>query len=190
MLKKLSGGDLINFEYKNKTPFNDKNYAKILIATNNLPATTDKTIGFYRRWVIIDFPNQFNEKTDILSEIPEEEYHNLANQLVGVLMDLVTKREFDMEGTIDERMKKYEDHSNPLERFIRENTIEDFNSHIFKWEFEERLISWCKDNRFRELNPVAIGKRMKQMGIENKLIRVHDLENSKQWRAWVGLKWR
>ena len=48
-LKKLSGGDLIGFEYKNKDPFEEINYAKIIIATNNLPTTTDKTIGFYRR---------------------------------------------------------------------------------------------------------------------------------------------
>ena len=67
--KKLSGGDLIGFEYKNKTPFEDKNYAKIIIATNNLPTTTDKTLGFYRRWYIIDFPNIFSERKDILLEI-------------------------------------------------------------------------------------------------------------------------
>ena len=60
MLKKLSGGDLIGFEYKRKDPFEDKNYAKITISTNNLPSTSDKTIGFYRRWLIIDFPITFS----------------------------------------------------------------------------------------------------------------------------------
>ena len=77
-LKKLTGGDLIGFEYKNKNPFEAKNYAKILIATNSLPTTSDKTLGFYRRWMIIDFPNQFSEKKDILKDIPEEEYESLA----------------------------------------------------------------------------------------------------------------
>ncbi len=76
ILKKLTGGDVIGFEYKNKNPFEDHNYAKIIIATNNLPTTTDKTIGFYRRWCIIDFPNSFSEKKDILKDITEEEYNN------------------------------------------------------------------------------------------------------------------
>jgi len=71
ILKKLTGGDLIGFEYKNKNPFSEKNYAKILIATNSLPTTTDKTLGFYRRWLIIDFPNQFTEQKNILADIPE-----------------------------------------------------------------------------------------------------------------------
>jgi len=71
-----------------------KNYAKILIATNNLPTTTDKTIGFYRRWLIIDFPNQFSEKKDILADIPNEEYNSLALKCVGILKDLLMKRAF------------------------------------------------------------------------------------------------
>lgn len=190
ILKRLTGGDLVSFEYKNKNPFDERNYAKILIATNNLPTTTDKTIGFYRRWVIIDFPNQFTEKKDILSEIPEQEYNNLSNQLVKLLMDVLSKRQFTNEGTIEERQQKYEDHSNPLEKFLKENTIEDFNSNIFKWEFSERLNAWCKDNRFREITDVSIGKKMKQIGIENKLISSGQFGDNKQWRAWIGLKWK
>jgi putative DNA primase/helicase len=62
IIKRLTGGDLIGFEYKNKTPFDDNNYAKILIATNNLPATNDKSIGFYRRWLIVDFKNKLKKK--------------------------------------------------------------------------------------------------------------------------------
>jgi phage/plasmid-associated DNA primase len=44
ILKKLTGGDTVGFEYKNKNPFEDKNYAKILISTNNLPSTTENEI--------------------------------------------------------------------------------------------------------------------------------------------------
>jgi P4 family phage/plasmid primase-like protien len=107
MLKKLTGGDIIGFEYKNKTPFEDYNYAKILIATNNLPSTTDKTLGFYRRWCIIDFPNKFSEKKDILKDIPEEEYKNLATNCIITLNKLLKEREFTNEGTIEERAEKY-----------------------------------------------------------------------------------
>jgi P4 family phage/plasmid primase-like protien len=187
-LKKLSGNDLIGFEYKNKNPFDDKNYAKILIATNNLPTTTDKTIGFYRRWLIIDFPNKFSEKKDILSDIPETEYENLSMQLVGILIDLIKNREFSNEGSIEDRQKKYEDHSNPLEKFMREFVVEDYESHIWKWEFEQKLNDWCKENRFRELSDVVIGKKMKELGILQQQITNPD--NMKKWRGWVGLAWK
>ena len=79
-LKALTGKDLVSIEYKNKGAFDAVNYAKIVIATNSLPETHDKTDGFYRRWVIIDFKNRFSEKRDILSEIPDEEYKALLER--------------------------------------------------------------------------------------------------------------
>ena len=111
IIKKLTGQDTIGFEYKNKDLFDDYNYAKILIATNNLPTTTDKTTGFYRRWLIIDFPNQFSEQKDILADIPEEEYNALAAKCVYLLKELLKIREFHNEGDIEMRKKRYEDRS-------------------------------------------------------------------------------
>ena len=193
ILKKLSGGDLIGFEYKRKDPFEEINYAKIIIATNNLPTTTDKTIGFYRRWMIIDFPNQFGEKKDILEDIPEEEYEILAVKCLGILKDLLDEREFHKEGTIEERQKRYEDHSDPLEKFLSEFTEDEPNEHIFKWEFEKNLSEWCTENKFRKMSEVAIGKKMKEKGIEQGKVTANWDENNgttKQIRAWLGIKWR
>jgi len=189
-LKKLSGGDLIGFEYKNKDPFEEINYAKIIIATNNLPTTTDKTIGFYRRWMIIDFPNQFSEKKDILSEIPEEEYKALAVKCSFILRDLLTDRKFTNEGSIEDRMKAYEDKSNPLEKFMRENINESHDGYIWKWEFSKKLNEFCKENRFREISDISIGKKMKELGITQAHKSAEIYGENKQWRAWIGLKWR
>jgi putative DNA primase/helicase len=59
LLKRLVGGDLIGFEKKGKDPFDDYNYAKIMINSNSMPMSQDESDGFYRRWLIIDFPNEF-----------------------------------------------------------------------------------------------------------------------------------
>lgn len=196
MLKKLTGNDDIGFEYKNKNPFHDKNYAKILISTNNLPATSDKTIGFYRRWLIIDFPNQFSEKKDILGDIPEEEYENLATKCIGLLMDLLTRREFHKEGSIEERMEKYESKSNFLEKFmelyVNQDTTDGF---ITKADFYKTFIGWCKENRHREVAERTLGIKMKKLGIEEGKMYIdwHEKGGSvskKQARAWLGIKWK
>ena len=191
ILKKLTGGDTIGFEYKNKNPFQDINYAKILIATNNLPTTTDKTIGFYRRWLIVDFSNQFSEKKNILDEIPEEEYNNLATNCITILNSLLKERDFTNEGTIDERMKKFEDKSDPLEKFMKEFTIEDSDGSIWKFEFEKKLNEWCKENRFRTLSEIIIGKKMRVKGIEQIQKQADWLMDGvyKKLRAWSGIKW-
>jgi len=192
ILKKLTGRDLIGFEYKNKNPFEDYNYAKILIATNNLPTTTDKTLGFYRRWLIIDFPNRFSEKNDILSTIPNEEYECLALKLTYILKELLEKREFHNEGSIEERTKKYEDRSNPVEKFVREFIVESHGDYITKADFFKKLNRWLKENRFREMADNTIGKKMKELGYEAMRRYFNWLYDGKggQLQVWNNIKWR
>lgn len=119
LLKKLTGGDMIGFELKGKNPFDDVNYAKIIIASNSLPSSDDTSEGFYRRWVIIDFPNQFPEGKDILETIPEQEYNNLARKCINILPGLLKEGAFTNQGDISERKDKYIMASNPLPIFIK-----------------------------------------------------------------------
>lgn len=195
VLKKLTGQDLIGFEYKNKVPFESTNYAKILIATNNLPATTDKTIGFYRRWLIIDFPNRFDEGQDILASIPQSEYSNLASKCLTLLPTLLQRRTFTNEGSIEERLKKYEEKSNPFDKFWNEHIEEEPNSNISKRDFAEKLERWCKENRFRSMSDVTISKHMKDKGIETfrKTMEWIDVPYNKEkprYFTWGGIKWK
>lgn len=193
ILKKLSGGDLIGFEYKNKDPFEEINYAKILIATNNLPSTTDKTIGFYRRWSIIDFPNQFSEKKDILAEIPEEEYNNLASKSLFKVKQIIQNRSFSKEGSIEERKKNYESHSNPIKKFIEENyKIGNESDFETKSGFHRKLNDWLKENKHREMSEMAVSKWMKKNGFEDGRDYIDWYEHGKidkrRVRVWFGLK--
>jgi len=192
IIKKLTGQDLIGFEYKNKDPFEDENYAKIIIATNNLPATTDKTAGFYRRWLIIDFPNKFSEEKDILEEIPEEEYESLALKSCFILKDLLERRKFTNEGTIKERAEKYEAKSNFLEEFIKKFTEEDPDGYITKADFYKQFTAWCKENRHRILSETSLGLKMKERGIESSTKYFDWLHDGKggNARIWAGIKWK
>ncbi len=191
IIKKLVGRDLIGFEFKNKTPFEDWNYAKIIISTNNLPTTTDKTIGFYRRWMIIDFPNRFDEKKDVLATIPEEEYNALAKKCLLILKDLLKVREFHKEGTIEDRMEKYEAKSNFLAQFIKENVAEDLSGYVTCAAFYKKFCAWSKVNRHREMSETAIGLSMKRLGYLQERKHFDWLFDGKggQARVWGGIKW-
>ena len=103
------------------------------------------------------------------------------------MKDLLEKREFTNEGSIEERVKKYEDKSNPLGKFLKEFTIEDTEDYIFKKNFATKLNDWCKQNRFRNISDVEIGKKMKQLGISHGL-RSADWTGGKRYPAWLGVK--
>jgi|TARA_R100000049_G_C1956896_1_gene114704 P4 family phage/plasmid primase-like protien len=191
-LKKLTGQDVIGFEYKNKNPFDDLNYAKILIATNSLPTTSDKTVGFYRRWLIIDFPNQFNEVKDILATIPDEEYQCLAVRSMLILRELLDEKKFHNEGDIEARMKKFEEKSDFLKKFISDYLIEQIGEHITKNDFKKQFDAWCIENRHRVLAPNSLSMKMKTHGIVGGKKYFDWLYDGKggQARVWEDVKWK
>ena len=190
MLKKLTGQDLIGYEYKNKDLFEDMNYAKIMLSTNNLPPTTDKTIGFYRRWLIIDFPNMFDEGKNIEENIPDMEFENLAKKSIKVLKEVLEYGKFTSEGTIGERAKKYEDLSNPFDKFWTENVKEDANESIGKRAFKERLDRWCKENKFRILSDGTIANKMKELKVYDGYQSFYNEKGERiRYWAWNGIKW-
>lgn len=192
IIKKLTGQDVIGFEYKNRDLFEDNNYAKIMIATNNLPTTTDKTLGFYRRWCIVDFPNRFTEEKDILDDIPEEEYEALALRSLGILKDLMIKRKFHNEGNLEQRQEKYEAKSDFLQKFIDDFIDEDLDSYITKADFFRKFSEWCIENRHRHMSETSLGLKMKERGIESGKKHFEWLHDGKggQARIWLGIRWK
>ena len=193
VLKDLTGGDSIKFEYKYAIDsLNENNYAKLLISTNNLPPTSDKSQGYYRRWLIVDFPNVFPEKRDVLAEIPKEEYGNLARKCVLKLKELLIKREFSNEGTIEERQFRYEDRSNPIEKFLREFTIENYEGFIWKHDFEEKLNQWCKEKGVRAISTKTISQKMREHNIieEKREAAWANKGIGGRIRCWAGISWK
>jgi len=166
LLKRLAGGDTIGYEFKNKDPFDDYNYAKIIIATNSLPITTDKTRGFYRRWLIVDFPNEFNEKKDVLAEIPSEEYNNLSKKCIEILKELMVRREFSNEGTISERQKRYEERSNPVAQFIKEKCVRNLNEKAPLFQFYDEFMVFSNQRGHRLMTKREVSRTLRNEGFE------------------------
>lgn len=120
-IKRLVGGDKIRFEKKNKDSFDDYNYAKIVISSNSLPSSKDTTDGFYRRWFIMPFENEFEEiGREIWLDVPDEEYKSLAKKVTEILPNLLGCGVFKGQGTIEQRKKNYLSVSNPMTQFIND----------------------------------------------------------------------
>ncbi len=183
-LKKLSGEDMVRAEFKGKNGFDFRNYAKLIMATNSLPPTADKTIGFYRRWKIIKFPNKFDKETDILINVLEEEYKNLSLKCFKIVKKLWKKRVFVNDGTFETRKKDYEEESNPLMKHIKEEYLRDINGEIFFQEFFEGLNFYLEERGYRTLSAIAVSKQLKVEGFDIKTLS----RENKNGRFIIGIK--
>ncbi len=186
LIKRLTGQDPVSFEFKRKDPIDGVNYSKILIATNGLPNTEDQSDGFYRRWCIVEFPNKFKGKKDILDDIPNEEYRNLARKSIRILKELLEKRKFHKEGEVRDRKKKYEELSNPVSKFIEEMCKKEGEIPFFK--FYKEVSNFIENKNYRQMSKIEISKILSREGFEVKTKKVKKA-NGKQttWKMVMGL---
>lgn len=166
-IKKLSGEDKMRYEFKGKGAFSDDSITTCIIATNSLPTTPDKSLGFYRRWLIIDFPHQFSVKRDLIGEIPDQEFKNLGRVCLELLKEMYETNSFENEGELNQRMDKYEERSNPIIRFIETECNEDFTKKIELREFCNRFNEYLKARHLRIKSAKQIGKMLKEEGFEH-----------------------
>ena len=193
LLKQLSGEDLIRFEFKGKTPFSQKSTTTCFIATNSLPVTPDRSNGFYRRNLIIDFPNVFSVGKDIVGDIPDVEYQNFAKKSLRILKELHANGKFTNGGSIEDRKVRYEERSNPIVHFIQTRCTESPEDYQVYSMFLKKFQDYLKDNRLRPMSSIQTSKALKLEGydIKNKHIiqnRGTPEENDTHVTCIYGLK--
>lgn len=151
VFKSLTGEDLVNAQKKFKGSFDFRNYAKFLFSANKLPRSPDKTYAFYRRWILISFPNTFEgKKCDpyILEKITtQEELSGLLNWVLEGLQRLLKNGEFSYNKTVEEIAEQYETLSDPVYAFVKEFLIQEINGAILKEDVWEEYVKWCRGKK-------------------------------------------
>ncbi len=190
-VKKLSGADTITIRRMYKDPYNRKLFTKQIYSTNKMPIVKEKTNAWYRRVYLIKFANIMDQsKRDnfLLGKLTtEKEMQGLAFKCLQVLKEL-HENDFIFTWDIDERKMSslYEELSNPILMFIKENCVEGRDTWVFKWEFEERLNNWLKNNHFPTSAKTEINRYMRDKYNESNR---SSFNGGKIYRVWVGLRW-
>lgn len=80
-LKTLISGDLIQIDRKYRDPLSLRPSAKWIVSANQIPAISDQSVGFWRRWHVVPFPIHIpdtEQRPTLAREI-------IATELSGVL---------------------------------------------------------------------------------------------------------
>ena len=151
--KFTSGLDSIDAENKYQNPFRFHNKAKLVFSANNIPEGK-KDKAYYRRWVLIEFPNNFEgenaDKSLIMKLQTPEELSYFLNLVLDGLKRLRENEKFSNEKAIEATQKEYELNSNPIAAFMEECTQisnEDCDATILYLEYVEWCNSCGKDHR-------------------------------------------
>ncbi|HIC90540.1 MAG TPA: hypothetical protein EYP21_00450 [Syntrophaceae bacterium] len=122
--KAIVSGDPITAEKKYLKPFTFEPFTKLIFSTNKLPQIQDISHAFFRRWLIVQFPNTFEgDKKDpgLLSQLTtQHELEGLLLLAIEGLNSLYEAEDFAESQGMRDMREEYERMNNPVSVFIDE----------------------------------------------------------------------
>jgi P4 family phage/plasmid primase-like protien len=126
LIKRWTGGDIIQFEAKFRQAFSAVPTAKLAILTNELPRFADRSDGIWRRMRIVKFEIQFkgDMKDPVLAKkIIATELSGIFNWAVSGLRRLRTLKEFPESDKAASAKVDYRNDVNSARAFLASETI-------------------------------------------------------------------
>ncbi|MFH1326670.1 MAG: phage/plasmid primase, P4 family [archaeon] len=199
VFKQLTGDDSIDGERKFKDNFSFLNYAKMLYAANTLPEAPEDTTAFWRRWIMIKFPNQFSEKgkntkKNLIGELAnEDELSGFLNWSIEGLKRLLENDEFTLNKSTEEIREIYIRQSDSVMSFILDCVVESKGKgdYIIKADLYESYVSYCRKEGYEILADNAFHRKFRSK-VDVREYQPSILVNGKpkQPKAWAGIKLR
>lgn len=189
VIKKLTGGDVISAEMKNKQQTIDfVNFAKFIVLGNLFPRVSDPTLAFWERIIVIEFPHTFigeatpNKDKEI---IEKDGRSGVLNWCIDGLKRLRENNfHFTDSKTSTEMRLEFEKRSNPATAFLSEKCELKPGSIIPKSELYAAYKEYCS---VEDLPIIGMGELTKQIqpypGVSEPTQKVDD----KTQRCWRGI---
>jgi putative DNA primase/helicase len=151
VFKGLTGGDELDAQFKFKDPFHFRNFAKMIFSCNTIPETRDFTTAFFRRWIIINFPNIFDGKKDdklLINKLTtQDELSGLFNWALEGLERLLKNNDFSYAPTTEQMEARYKKLSSSIAGFIDDCCQMDTDSELTKDELYLAYCKYCRENQ-------------------------------------------
>jgi putative DNA primase/helicase len=164
--KMLTGRDLMTAERKFRDPFEYENYAKLLFSANKVPEVRDDTSAFFRRWLIIVFPNTFtgnDADPHILDKCTtDEELSGLLNRAIAGLHRLLATGQFSHSKTTEEVREDYIRKSSPIAAFVMDEIEADSDAFIVKKELYNVFATFCRQHALPAVTEATFFKNLPQ----------------------------
>jgi putative DNA primase/helicase len=167
IFKSLTGGDYITTEKKyGREPVSFVNYAKLVFSANMLPEIYEDTDAFFRRFIIIPFPNKFEgdkADPDKLKKITtDEEMSGLLNIALKRLKEILNRGSFSYSKTSEEIRREYMRQSHPVSYFVTERIAPDPENFVITEELYRAYIDFAFENNLPRMSENAFMRKFLQ----------------------------
>lgn len=156
--KMIVSGDPIDAERKHAHPFVFRPFSRLIYSANKMPIAYDRSRAYFRRWLIVPFPNRFvgdEADPDILGKMTTPaELSGLLNLAVKSLRELANRKRFEEPETVRAAGANYQETADPLVAFLKEQCVRDVPSAVVgKTELYEAYTEFCREEGTKYTEP-------------------------------------
>ncbi len=190
VFKTLTGNEKkVKGEKKYQPSFYFNNTARLIFSANILPPVKNDGRAFYRRWILIEFPNRFDGKNadeNLIDKLTtERELSGLLNKAIMALQGLLERGEFSYHKSIEEIERMYR---------LKSDTVGTFADECVKMSAKDTLkavvydsyVKWCNKNGEKPVSNAMFGKKFKALGYESFKASTAD-SSGKRGYYWEGI---
>lgn len=196
IIKQLTGGDIIEANQKFKDSIRFVNFAKLISACNEVPETPDMSNGFFRRAIIINFPNNFEGREDrnLLEKLTENKYLvDFFKKSIDAFKLAIEDNELIRKETAEQKREKYLVYSNSAISFCNAKLEYDPETYIETEEIYHKYLVYCKDKRVPSKDERNFFKSLYQFfghKCYKKRKRDNEFDNSIRTYIVQGVDWK
>ena len=187
-LKTIIAGESVRGEYKYGASFSFIPVVRLIFSTNELPMSRDHSEGWYRRFEIVRFPNEFKKSDpgfdlDLEGKLIEET-SGIFNWAVEGLKRLKRNSNFTQSDSIIQAKMDYEIENDSVVAFMEENTVQgegycEACSYIYR-----EYVNYCEVTNLSPIGRNKFTSRIKSMGYAVKVKKTY----GKPERHYCGFK--
>jgi putative DNA primase/helicase len=189
--KVIVSGEPLSVEGKFKNPTRISLFTRLLFSANQPPYTTDKTEGYFRRLVMVPFPNVFKEGQRDLHMAEKLSSPVVLSALLNKALNGLRRLEdngcFSTPATSMRALEGYRRTVNPIYEYLSKNTKEDPEGRVPCTDLLQGCIKHCLKNGFRIPTKRSFKQQLKELrNVTRSTVR----KDGKRKRAWLGIAWK
>lgn len=175
MFKMITGADPIMAERKGKDHFEFTCWATPMFSANKIPGSSDVTVGYLARWVVVPFPYSFagREDPDLEGRITtSEELRGVVAKAVPALRRLMERKRFAETETSRSATAEFQRRVDQVRSWVDE-----WAEMVDDARFENRTVlynsykEWAKDGGYGQLRSNEFYDRLQAMGVQPAKVR-------------------